>query len=150
MLFIELRRQLGTMYRLLDHGGDACVDSDAYTTRGLCDSLSLLARSARSMGLTTYSSMALHVLEQLTSAQRTGYVTIDARRLMQDWVTLSTFFLAAPMRSTHAVELVEHMGNRRWERPVCRVQREALLNALQEETLRLALPERTAVAAAHR
>ena len=79
------------------------------------------------------------MLEQLASAKRTGYVPIDARSLMHDWVRLSTFYLAAPMRSAHAVKLVEHMGNLRWERPVCRIQRQALLEGLQAETLRLAM-----------
>ena len=143
MLFLELRRHLGTMYRILDRGHGASCDCDAHTVvAGLTDSLSSLARTARAMGLTTYSSIALHVLEQLASAKRTGYMPIDVLGLMQDWVRLSTFYLAAPMRSVHAVELVEHLGNRRWERPVCRVQREALLHALQEETPRAIQSER--------
>jgi len=136
MLFIELRRQLTTMYRILDGDNDAdSSDGKSLATR-LSDSLCALARSARATGLTTYCSLTLHVLEQLASAKRTGYVPVDARSLVEDWVKLSAAYLSAPTNFARAADLIEHMGNLRWERPVCRIQRQALLAGLQVETFR--------------
>jgi len=129
------------MYRTLDRGqGDGSSDSRALAAR-LSDSLCALARSARAKGLTTYCSLALHVLEQLSSAKRTGYVPVDARSLLKDWVKLSAAYLAAPTNFARAAELIEHMGNLRWERPVCRIQRQALLSGLQVETVRRLMSE---------
>lgn len=106
---------------------------------GLSEALSALARTARTTGLTTYCSLTLHVLEQLTSTKRTGYVPCDARALLQDWVRLSWSYLIAPAKPAHAIDLIGHMGNLRWERPVCRIQRDSLLASLQVEALHLAV-----------
>jgi len=135
MLFIELKKHLTTMYRTLDADHDGSAGDTRSMAVRLNDSLCALARSARATGLTTYCSLALHVLEQLSTAKRTGYVPVDARSLVKDWVKLSADYLAAPMNYARASDLIEHMGNLRWERPVCRIQRQALLAGLQVETV---------------
>lgn len=135
----ELRRHLAAIQRLLDPGETGRSSSTPSMAESLCQSLCALARIARGTGLTTYCSLTLHVLEQLASAKRTRYVPADMRDLLRDWVRLSWLCLLSPPTPAHAIDLIAHMGQLRWERPVCRIQREALLESLQLEILHLAM-----------
>jgi hypothetical protein len=137
--FRELRRHLAAIHRILDRDQAALAGSKVPTAAELSQSLCALARISRAIGLTTYCSLALHVLEQVSSAMRTRYVPIDMRDLLRDWVRLSWSYLLAPANPAHAIELTAHLGDLRWERAVCRVQRDALLESLQLETLHLAV-----------
>ncbi|WP_129782223.1 hypothetical protein [Peristeroidobacter soli] len=140
MPFRDLRRHLANIHRILDRvqPSRSGQDGTAIAT-GLSQSLSSLAKAARVQGLTTYCSLSLHVLEQLASARRTGYLPVDTRAVLHDWMRLSWTYLIAPANPAHAAELIEHMGSRRWERPVCHIQRQALLESLKMEALQLAL-----------
>lgn len=137
--FRELRRHLAAIHRILNHNCAGRGNINASIATRLGESLCALARAARAVGLTTYCSITLHVLEQFSSISRTRYVPRDAHELMLRWVSLSWLYLFAPANSVHAVELVAHMGNLRWERPVCRIQRDLLLESLRMETLLLSL-----------
>lgn len=137
--FRELRRQLAATQRILERGQTGRGSNNLSLAVGLSESVCLLARTARGIGLTSYCSLALHVLEQLATAKRTSYVPSDTRDLLQEWLRLSWLYLFSPATSAHAAELIGHMGNRRWERPVCRIQRDSLLESLQLETLHLAM-----------
>lgn len=132
--FRELRPHLAAVHRILnrDYPGRGEI-SGAIAIR-LNEALCALARTARNVGLTTYCSLALHVLEQLSPGSRTRYLSNDARELVLEWARLSWLYLLAPANPVHAHELVTHMGNLRWERAVCRVQRDLLFESLQTET----------------
>jgi len=136
--FRELRRHLATLQRILDRDHTSRGSNPSMAAE-LSQSLRSLAKTARTSGLSTYCSVVLHVLEQLSAAKRTCYVPSYARDLLRDWVSLSWSYLLAPGNSWHAIELIGSMGNLRWERPVCRVQRDALLEGLQVEALQLAV-----------
>jgi len=137
--FRELRRHLAVTQRTLDRGQTGRASNNLSLAVGLSESVCLIARTARRVGLTSYCSLALHVLEQLASAKRTSYVPSDTRDLLREWLRLSWSYLFAPATAAHAVELIGHMGDRRWDRPVCRIQRDSLLESLQQETLHLAM-----------
>lgn len=128
-----LRQQLAVMHGTLDRMRRSSSTENVPAPLGkmLCS----IAQAARVSGMMSYCSITLHVLEQVYSAQRTRYVAVDMRELLCEWVRLSWAYLIAPEDRAVARELIEHMGNRRWERPVCRALREALLESMQAEAL---------------
>lgn len=121
------------MRRLLEDLRGSGGNRPANTIAKLCETTCVLARIAHASGLTTYRSVALHVLEQLSSAQRMGHVPVDLVELLCEWVRRSWVYLLAPADTALARTLIEHLGNLRWERPVCQVQRDALLESMQAE-----------------
>ena len=136
----QLRQHVAAVHRIFHHELASRSDADAFIAARLKESLCALARTARTVGLTTYCSLTLHVLEQLSSAVRTRYVPRDFQALVFQWAHLSWLYLIAPTDPDHAANLVAHMGDRRWERRVCRLQRDQLLVSLRTETLLLANP----------
>lgn len=133
----ELRQHLASIRRLLEVLRMSSGNMPANTIAKLCETTCSLAQVAQTSGLTTYRSIALHVLEQLSSAQRTRHVPFDLVDLLCEWVRRSWAYLLAPADATLATALVEHLGNLRWERPVGRVQRDALIESMQAEAFAL-------------
>lgn len=138
--FCKLRQHFALLHRILGPKQTGRRIYRATMIASLSKALHLLARDARAAGLTTCCSLVLHVLEQLAPAKRTSYLSTTLHALIHEWVTLSCSFLLDPLNSARATEMIEHMGSRRWERPVCRFQRESLLESLRAETVQLAAP----------
>ena len=138
--FLKLRQHLELLLSILGPKQTARRRSHASLVTPLIQTICLLARDARAVGLTTFCSLSLHVLEQLAPAKRASYVPAGLQALIHEWATLSRSFLLDPSNPTHVAELIAHMGNCRWERPVCRIQRQWLLENLRMEALRLTAP----------
>lgn len=127
----RILQQLKSLQRILE--------SESTDTAGaLGQVLCTLARMSRECGLTTYCSIALHVLEQLSSARQTSYLSLSTKNLLVKWTALSHAYLRTPTDALVAMALIEHMGNLQWERPVCRTQRDALLQGLVADAICLA------------
>lgn len=133
--FPKLRQHLELLHGILCPKHTGRRSSRASMVTSLSQTFCLLARDARAVGLTTYCSLSLHVLEQLAPVKRASYFPTGLQALIHEWVTLSRSFLLDPSSPTHAAELIGHMGNRCWERPVCRIQRRWLLESLRMETV---------------
>lgn len=89
-----------------------------------------LAHSARVAGLSTYCSLSLQALEQLTPNLQSGYIPIQVLRVFTAWIDLSIKYL---LNARYSCALVENASDHRWERPVQKAYRNVLLGGLQDE-----------------
>lgn len=115
-------------------------DLDPREMRPVCESVIALAHTTRAAGLSTYCSVCLHVLEQLTTMIDANYVSLRVASVLHAWIILSRKYLREPGDLTTSVELIENLGDARWERPVGKVHREALLTGLLDDWLTLRKP----------
>jgi hypothetical protein len=112
-------------------------DLDPQEMRSVCESMIALAHTTRAAGLSTYCSVCLHVLEQLTPMIEANYVSGRVASVLHAWIMLSRKYLREPKDLIASAELIENLGDSRWERPVGRAHREALLAGLLDDWLEL-------------
>lgn len=96
----------------------------------ICGGLVGLARLARATGLSSYCSITLQVLEQLTSIIQTDYMPIKVMSVFRAWISLSIKYLVNPR---YPGGLVENLGDRRWEHPVHKIHCDVLFGSLQHD-----------------
>ena len=114
-------------------GIDGSGDLKAAHVQQICDGLVDLASAARLAGLSTFCSLTLHSLEQLRPVIHTNFASIRLIGVFRDWIDSSLKYLRNPCCSLSAHELIATLGDRRWERPVDKAHREALLGGLRQE-----------------
>lgn len=119
-----IRRTLASAHDSTDTGSVLCSLSTA---------LSTLARRTRAARLLTFSSITLHVLEQVQPMARAAYLPQPMHYAMLTWINLSLAYLHKPASETRALALVEHLGHRDWERPIGRAHRDALFASLRHD-----------------
>jgi hypothetical protein len=91
------------------------------------------------LGFTPYCSLTLHVLEQLRRMIHDNHRSIETIDVSRMWIGLSGNYFHDPQYSANAATLVENLGDRRWERPVGKAHREALLVGLHDDWIRVEL-----------